>query len=114
MKTEDKIKLFCKFFRYAFTTFLILFVALYISQATGYYEYTMHKKMTFTEDQIKKFEQDVKDGKEIDLKVYLDDTSKNYQNVTSKLGYAVSSKIEEFVEGSIENAFKILGNLIQE
>ena len=50
-----------------FTSFLVV----YFSDITGYYQYQNYKKTTLTLEQIKKFEEDVASGKEIDINEYL-------------------------------------------
>ena len=55
------------FFKILFVFFLI-FIALYIALESGYYDVKMGRKATITEEKLKEFEQDVKDGKNIDLK----------------------------------------------
>ena len=62
------------------TVFILLFICfltIYISQATGYYEYKLHKKAELTKEQIKKFENDVKNNEKIDLNDYLKDGVKD-------------------------------------
>ena len=93
MKREDKIKIYKKIFKFCFWCFFITFLTLYLSQATGYYEYQQHKKVTFTNEQIEKFEKDVIAGKNVDIESYLEDTTKSYNNKTSKLGYTISNTI---------------------
>lgn len=114
MKKEDKIKLVNKFLRFSFYILLFMFIALYVSQATGYYEYELHKKVTFTEEEIKRFEEDVASGKNIDLEEYLKDTNKDFANKTSKLGVQISDFIGKNVQNGIEGFFKIVGGLIDE
>ena len=45
-------------------------LVLYFGQATGYYEYKNNQKTTLTEESIKRFEQDIKDGKDINVSNY--------------------------------------------
>lgn len=75
-------------------TLIILFVALYLTQVTGYYEYTESKKTTLTKDAIKRFEKDVAEGKEIAAKNYLEE-EKNYNNKLSTVGMKLSKVIEK-------------------
>ena len=56
-----------KVFKWSFNFLLVIFLTLYFSQLTGYYEYQNYQKMIMTEEQIKQFEQDIKDGKEVSL-----------------------------------------------
>lgn len=74
--------------------FIILFVSLYITQMSGYYQYNESKKTTLTNDAIERFEKDVREGKEIVAKNYLAE-EKNYSNRISKLGMKISSTIEK-------------------
>ena len=114
MKFEDKVKIYHKIFKFCFTISLVAFLTLYLSQATGYYEYEQHKKVSFTNKQIEQFEKDVAAGKNVDLDSYLEDTTKNYNNKTSKLGYQVSSAIGKYVKDGLDNAFKMINKAMQE
>ena len=79
-------------FRFITIILFILFISLYIGQATGYYKYN-NKKNILTKGAIKKFEKDVKNGKKVDMKNYLEE-EKNYSNSFSKIGLATSKAIE--------------------
>ena len=113
MKVEDKKKLCSKIFSIIFFTLFISFVAIYISSATGYYEFEQHKKMILTEEKIKEFEQDVKDGKEIDIKEYVTNDIPNYENNVSKLGSLISLQLENFVQNGLDSTFKFFNKLLQ-
>lgn len=80
-----------------------LFLCLYITQALGYYEFTNAKKTTMTTRAMEKFEKDVKSGKKINAKDYLEE-EKNYNNFLSKTSLTISSTIEKTF-GAIMNAF---------
>ena len=114
MKKEDKIKLYQKVFRFFFTIFLIAFLTLYLSQATGYYEFEQHKATTFTKEQIKQFEKDVAAGKNIDMKQYLKNSNKDYSNHMSDLGYQLSSGVGNVVKTGIEGVFGALNKMVEE
>lgn len=92
----------------------ITFITLYISQATGYYEYTAHKKVVFTNEQIKQFEQDVIDGKDVHMEDYLENQTKTYSNKISKLGYHLSDALSETVKTFLERTFKTINKWIEE
>ncbi len=108
MKQEDKKRIINKIFGWFLFVLFVTFVTLYISQSTGYYEYEQAKKTAFTKEQIEQFEQDVKDGKEIDINKYLDNTNKNYQNNLSKFTLSVSEGISKYTKMGIE---KLLGQI---
>ena len=114
MKKEDRIKTFNKCFKVSFLVFLISFLALYVSQATGYYEYELNRRVTLTEEQIKKFEGDVKNGKDLDIDAYLTNTNRNYQTNISKLGVNISNGISKYVSLAIDSLFETIGKLVEE
>ena len=97
---------------WTFGFLFISFLALYISQNTGYYEFSEHRKMALTEESIRQFEKDVKNGKEVDINTYLKDVKKNNSNKLSDMGLSLSKKIEKTVKGGIEGAFKFLEKFI--
>lgn len=101
-------------FRFVFMIFFISFLVIYFSELTGYYEYQNYKKSSLTEEQIKQFEKDVQDGKEIDLNKYLVIEEKNYNNTLSKASNKLSNAISNIVQDGVENTFKFLSRLIDE
>jgi len=113
MDIKIRRKLYTKIFRFCFTLSLLTFLALYFSQATGYYDYKEHKKVILTNEQIKKFEEDVANGKNLDIEEYLINTNKNYQTKMSKMGLKISEIIGEYARNGIESTFKILNNLVE-
>lgn len=114
MKIEDKEKFFCKTISRIFFFFFLLFVALYVAFETGYYEVEERKKVSLTEEKIKQFEEDVANGKQIDLQDYLGETKKDYNNPTSRLGLFLSDKIGEYAKDGIDNTFKFLNKIFAE
>ena len=113
MKVEDKKKLCNKIFSRIFLALFIAFLAIYVSSASGYYEFEQHNKMVLTEEKIKEFEQDVADGKEVDIKNYIVSDTPNYQNSVSKLGNTFSTQLEKFVQSGLESTFEFLNKLLQ-
>ena len=103
-----------KVFRNIIIILFVIFIALYISQSSGYYEYEQYKKVALTNEQIKQFEEDIKKGKNIDLKDYAGETKKEYGNKISNAGLKLSQKIEDYVHKFISGAFESLGNMVKE
>ena len=69
---------------------IIMFLSLYFSKySNNYYE----NKNNLTEEAIKRYENDLKEGKTIDPSNYIEE-EKNYNNKASKLGMKASSLIE--------------------
>ncbi len=91
----------------------ILFISLYVASETGYYEYQNKEKKEFTEEKIKQFEEDVKKGKQINLKDYLNDNIKVYDNKVTKLGNTLSDIINYSVMDGLEKTFKAIEKLIE-
>ena len=108
---EDRLN---KIFKYFILMSFVTFTALYISQASGYYEYKNRKKVTLTNEQIKQFEKDINNGKNIDIKKYIEINNKNYQNGISKFGLSISSTSEKVIQKMITETFKILSKAMGE
>ena len=103
-----------KIFKNIMIILFVIFIALFISQANGYYEYQEYKKVALTNEQIKEFESDVKAGKKIDIKDYVGNTKKEYGNVVSNMGLTVSKNIEKYVKKAINTSFGVLSDLVSE
>ena len=87
-----------------FTTFF-LFLALYMTQASGYNEYQQAKRTALTDEEIAIFEQDLKEGKEIKTKEYFKNQEKSYDNRLSKMG------IEKVFQKGMNAFFKMLEDM---
>ena len=55
-----------------FICFLVIFLGIYISISNGTSNYKAYKKTELTKDAITRFENDVKNGKNINLENYID------------------------------------------
>ena len=75
-------------------TIFIFFLVVYVSEGVGYTENKNYKKNILTNETIKKFEEDVKAKKELDLEKYLEE-DKNYKNLYNRLGIYLSNIIEK-------------------
>ncbi len=99
------------FFRTLNLLFLI-FISLYIALQSGYYESKVAKKTAMTEESIKQFEQDVKDGKSIDLNDYVFEEKKDYSNNTTDAAIFIGGKVENFMSSGISDLFDLLKSLV--
>ena len=111
MSDKQKEKL-TKIFRKIFVAVLIAFTALYISENAGYFDYKEHNKKIMTEEKIKQFESDVKEGKNIHLEDYVVNDTKNYENKVSKVGESISKKVEKYVVSGLNTTFKFLNGVL--
>ena len=109
----DKRKFLKKTFKTFISVCFITFMALFLSQNTGYMEYQNRKQVELTAKQIKEFEKDVADGKNIDLKDYLKTNDYNYQNKLSKIGLKISNITGDCVKKVVKKSFKILSKLTE-
>lgn len=98
------------FFRILSALFL-LFISLYIALESGYYEAKVTKKTAMTEESIKKFEQDIKEGNPIDVNSYTYNEHKDYSNNTTDAAIFIGSKVESFMSNGITEIFDIVKSL---
>lgn len=103
-----------KLFRFTFFIFFMSFMVIYFSELTGYYEYQNYKKKALTEEQIKKFEEDVKNGNKVDINQYLVVDNQNYNNNLSKIASKLSDGISKIVKDSVEKTFKYISKAVDE
>ena len=72
----------------------IIFLVVYLGMATGYLEVENQRRTTLTKEAMEKYEQDLKEGKAIDIKNYLEE-EKVYSNKISNIALGASSIIEK-------------------
>lgn len=93
---------------------IFIYLIIFISADTGYYKYKNYKKTALTEEQIKKFEADIKNGVEIDINNYLIKEDYSYKNKLSILTFKLSNKISEIVTSGVKSTFKFISKFIDE
>ena len=93
---------------------IFIYLIIFISANTGYYEYSNHKKTAFTEEQIRKFELDIKNGENIDINDYLVKNKYSYSNKLSTIAINISDKISNIVSSSVKSTFKWISSFIDE
>ena len=77
----------------------------------GYYESKLSQKSTLTNESIKKFEQDVKDWKPIDLNSYLIEEEIDYSNSVTKAGTAISETVNSVMTDGLSSVINVLKKL---
>ena len=108
------VKLRTKVFRSTVVILFAIFLTMFVSNKYGYYEYKKQEQVTLTAEQIKQFEEDVKNGKNIDLENYLEKTNKNYQTKFSQLGLNISNSIANTIEKGVNNFFGYISKFVVE
>ena len=97
-----------------FGIFFVAFVISYVIGESGYYEYELANKKYLTEEEMKKFEEDVRNGEDIDLKDYTVETRKDYTNKFTDVVTNTSLTINKYLKKSIESVFGLLNKMMQE
>ena len=92
-----------------FICFLVIFLGIYISISNGTSDYKAYKKTELTKDAITRFENDVKNGKNINLENYIDINDNVSSNKVSKAGTYLSDKITLLAKDSI----KLIGHIFK-
>ena len=91
--------------------FIGLFISTLIAQSSGYYTTKIAQEKVLTEEEIKKFEEDIKNGKDIDISVY----TNNYKKYDTELStgiYNASLKLEQAFNFVIQKIFSAGANLV--
>ena len=90
----------------------IVYLALFITQSTGYYELKRHNEMLLTKESMKQFEEDVKNGKDVSLSDYTFVQNRDYSSKVGDIGNKTSSIIESVMTRGIKTSFGVLGRLL--
>ena len=85
---------------------VVFFLVLVFAQQSGYLKTKEEKMKVLTEEQIKLFEEDIANGKNVDINDYAIDNNKDYSNDISNGCYRVSLKLEKGVDEVIRFIFK--------
>ncbi len=110
--TEEK-PLQVRIFKLIMTILVIIYLGLFIANNTGYYSFSLRNRKELTDEQIKKFEEDVKNGVEIDINDYLNMETISYQNNISSLGYNLSSTLENLIKTGVYKIFDFFSDLVE-
>ena len=90
----------------------IIFIVIFISEESGYYEYKNSERKELTEEKIKEFEKDVMEGKNVNINDYLKVESKDYSNKLTKIGDDISSFVFNTINTLLKESFKLLEKMI--
>ena len=101
-------------FKFLFTITFLFFLTIYFASSTGYYEYKNYQKSKYIDNQLKKYEEDIKNGVAIDLNEYIKKSEESYDNKLSVKASKLSNFISKLVKGGVENTFKYISKLIDE
>ena len=102
-----------KFIKFVSLILMFSFLFLIIASESGYYEYEIAQNTRLTEESIKRFEEDVEQGKNIDINDYVVTKKTDYNNSISLLGNKVSEKIEDTISKGLSFIFNYLSKEIK-
>ncbi len=97
---------------FIFLTFLSFFFLLMFAQSQGYYQNKNEKAKILTEKQIKEFEHDISNGKNVDIKKYVLYEDKDYSNNINDNIYKASLKVERVMDKTIKIIFNKIGDSV--
>ena len=89
----------------------IVFIGLYIASISGYYEATLGNKVALTDEAIKRFEQDVIEGKMVDVENYILEERVDYSNTFTDAADKITKKTKKVLSEGISgiwDAIKVL------
>ena len=89
------------------------YIALYFSYQNGYYEIKNNEKKILTEEMIKEYEEDLKNGVDVTNKEYTV-VRKDYSNTYTKNLLKISRKKEKGLDKIIKYFFNKVGSTINE
>lgn len=87
---------------------IVSFISLYATTLGGYYEYQLSNKNILTEEAIKRFEDDVKAGKEIIASNYIEE-EKDYSNKANIL----ANELSTFISNTYDKIMKFIFRQIE-
>lgn len=93
---------------------IIFYIIVYVISISSYYDYQLQRKTILTSEQIKLFEEDISEGKDVSLNDYVIDTRKDYSSNLTKFIYKISSNVNRYIKKGIEVCFKLLNSLVSD
>ncbi len=103
-----------KLVKYILIILFIIFIITYYISINGYYEYQLSKSTILTNDKIKEFENDIRNGLPVDAKTYLVNDNIDYSNQISNLIYGLSNTGTKITRKLIKRLFKKLSYLLED
>ena len=105
----SKKKVFINIFLLLFIGYIVCFVI----GESGYYEYKLQRKTVMTNESMQKFEEDVKEGKDVSLEDYVVSSEKDYTTTLTRTTNKVSKSVNKMMKKTVEGVFKVLGSFVE-
>lgn len=101
-----------KIFHGCIWVLFLSFLVLYFAEAGGYYESVNSKKTYLTNEKIKQFEKDVKEGREIKVENYMVEIKKDYSNNISRFGLFTSKTFAKYFKKGLTSIFSGIDKMV--
>ena len=89
----------------------VVYLGYLMALESGYYQSKVEQKTILTEEKIEEFEEDIKNGKELDIKDYVVSDYKDYSSPLSKAGQKISLGVENFITKGIGEFVSVVSKL---
>lgn len=101
-----------KYLKITFIFLFIIFISIYVINKDGYYNYELKKRIELTNEQIVKFENDVKNNNNIDINNYIENTTKDYSSNISNMSNSFSNFTSKYIKKCIKGILNIILKLM--
>ncbi len=91
---------------------LVLLAFLYFSYQNGYYDKYMRERINLTNQNIEKFESDIKEGRDVTIEDYLKE-EKSYSTKTGNISLKISNKLENIINNGVKYLFKKISSIVE-
>lgn len=103
-----------RIFKLLFGLVFVAFLISYVISESGYYEYNLRNKSVMTKESMEKFEDDLKNGKDVRMEDYVVNTTKNYTSRLTTSTNKISTSVNSFLKKGIEGVFKVASRLVED
>lgn len=101
-----------KFFYIILSLLFIIFLIIFFSCKTNYIEYKNYNKVKVTNKQIKQFEKDISEGKNVNINDYITNETKDYSNNITKTGDYIGKNLFNMIGFVFKKTYNFLEKLI--
>ncbi len=101
-----------KFLLIVLLILFLIYLVIFCSSNTNYYEYSNHKKVLITNEKIEAFEKDISEGKNVNINDYIKEENKDYSNNVSKIGEYISDNIFKVSNKIVKISYNFISKVI--
>ena len=102
-----------KYIKLCFFTLFFIFLCAYFSVGNGYYEYYLASQRNLTKDAIRHFEDDIRNGRDIDIQQYSNENRVDYSTNLTKRVSQVNLKLNQYLKDLIDNVFRVMEKFVK-